>query len=211
MNKKIIIISGFSGVGKGTVLNELIKLNHSIEIVRSCTTRPPRMENEFYNFLPEHKFQQLFEEKEFLEVNSYGNYKYGTLKRELNGVFKTNKLPLLEIDYNGYSQVSGLNLYEIVSIFIVSDAYTILERINKRGKNTTEEIISRFENAINECWKINEYSFVLRNDDSIETAKQINNILNGLNPKDICFDSNKFCLDAISILENLKATTNNCI
>ena len=104
MEKRIIVISGFSAAGKTTVLAKLEDKNH-FELVKSHTTRPLRYEQEFYYSISKTKFEEMIKENKFIEYNNYaGNY-YGTSYEELNRVWNKDSIPILEIDPNGLLQI----------------------------------------------------------------------------------------------------------
>ena len=77
--KKIFIISGFSGSGKGTLVNKIMEKRSDIKVVKPYTTRPKRSEDDFYNFVSEAEFDELEKNNLLLESNTYNGFRYGRL------------------------------------------------------------------------------------------------------------------------------------
>ena len=179
---KIIVLSGFSGSGKGTLVNELLKRRNDFEVVRSCTTRKPRFENEFYTFLSEDEFNQLEKAGGLLEFNSYNGNKYGTPVREVERILGENKSVLLEIDVNGKKQVYASPAFgpdDRHSVFIVLDGRTLYERLKGRGTENNREIIGRLETALRESEHTDSYECILFNNDLEETVNNLEKYIDG--------------------------------
>ncbi len=167
--KKVIVISGPSGVGKTTIYKRLLNdFSRELEFSISATTRKPR-ENEIngvdYYFITEKEFMKKIEDGEFIEwANVYGNY-YGTLKSEIDRILK-KKHCLLDIDVQG-----GLNVKKIFKdnsflIFIKPPSMESLrERLYKRHLDDEETIKKRLDFAENEIKHSSSYDFIVINDD----------------------------------------------
>ncbi len=164
----LIVISGFSGVGKGTIIKELLKKwpeEYGLSI--SATTRKPREGEEDgreYFFLSREEFEKLIAEDKLIEYNEYnGNY-YGTLTDYVDGILKTGRNVILEIDYHG-----GLNVRkkfpQAYLIYVVpAHADQLPERLHKRGTETEEEILERLKQAVIETECLTSYDRVSVND-----------------------------------------------
>lgn len=180
MQKQMVVISGFSGAGKTTVIAKLEGKNH-LELVKSHTTRPLRHEQEFYYSISKTKFEELIKETKFIEYNEYaGNY-YGTSYEEINRVLNKNSIPILEIDTNGLLQLIEKTKdddIEIQTIFIVIDGDTLYDRLRKRGTENKEKIISRLKTALQEVEKLQMYQYVFLNKDIDTTVKDILRTIN---------------------------------
>ena len=140
MKSKLFVIAGPSGVGKGTIIKELLKNNDSLELSVSSTTRKPRP-NEIdginYNFLTEEEFQKAIDADEFLEWAVYNKNHYGTSKTVVDNALKNGKSIILEIEIQGAVQIME-KCKDAVFIFILPPSYEELEN-RLRGRNTEDE------------------------------------------------------------------------
>lgn len=167
----LLIISGPSGAGKGTVVSELIK-NGDYSLSISATTREPRQNEKdgvHYFFKTKEEFESLIKEKKLLEHACFcGNY-YGTLSEYVYGEIEKNKTVILEIEVQGAIQVK--NAYpDAVLVFLTPPNMKELEnRLIKRATETSEKIKLRLERAKEEFDIIDKYDYIVIND-SVETA-----------------------------------------
>jgi len=170
----LIVISGPSGAGKGTVCNAYIKRHPETMLSISTTTRTPRYnekEGVNYFFKDEEAFKAMIDNGEFLEyANVYGNY-YGTPRRFVLNKLMEGKDIILEIDIQGALQVKE-RFDEAVFVFIVPPTMDELKRrIVKRGTENTEKLYKRFQSAFEELNFINRYNYIVIND-TVESAVQ---------------------------------------
>ena len=178
--KKLIIITGPSGVGKGTVVKELLDRNREIWLSISATTRNPRMgekDGKNYYFMREERFKDMIDKKEFLEWAQFaGNY-YGTPLSTVNEKIEKGFIVLLEIEVEGAKQIKE-KFPEALSIFLLPPSKAELEkRIRNRGTEKEEAINRRLSRANYEIASSGEFDFVLTNHDVDETVKGVFKII----------------------------------
>ena len=179
--KKLIILTGPSGVGKGTVVKEILGKDKDIWLSISATTREPRegeKEGENYYFLNQDKFKEMIEQNLFLEWAQFaGNY-YGTPLSSVNEKIKKGFTVLLEIEVEGAKQIKE-KFPNSLSIFLLPPDKAELERrIRNRGTEKEEAIKKRLSRANYEISASNQFDFALTNYDVNETAKRIINLIN---------------------------------
>ena len=178
--KKLIIITGPSGVGKGTVVKELLDRNKDIWLSISATTRNPRIgekDGENYYFISDEKFKDMIDKKEFLEWAQFaGNY-YGTPLSTVNEKIEKGFIVLLEIEVEGAKQIKE-KFPEALSIFLLPPSKAELEkRIRNRGTEKEEAIDRRLSRADYEIASSDQFDFVLTNHDVDETVKGVFKII----------------------------------
>lgn len=202
---KLIVVSGFSGAGKGSIL-KFLKERSDIEIVRSITTRPQRSTDDYYEFVSVSEFERRLAAGEFLEANKYTSGYYGTPLDSVKQIMRSGRIPLLEIDCNGYRQVleSGyFSLDEICSIFVAADGIDLLSRFHARGTENIPQIISRLETAIIESNSTPLYKNLLINKYLRESVEKLRQILEGKTVRDE-FDIIAFQQETTEIITKLK-------
>lgn len=164
----LIIISGTTCAGKGTVIQELLKRNDNLHLSISYTSRSIRrgeVDGRDYYFVSPEEFQKRIEEGAFLEYAQvqYGCY-YGTPKKEIREMLEEGKDIILEIDVNGARQIKEL-YPETILIFIMAPSMEVVkERIKRRNAEDAEQIVKRFKRAYQEINEINKYNYVVVND-----------------------------------------------
>ncbi len=176
----LMVLSGPSGSGKGTVSKALMEKRDDIVFSVSATTRKPRVgeiDGENYFFLSEDKFQEMVEENEFLEHAFVHTNYYGTPKKFVMEEIEKGEIVLLEIDVQGALQIKK-NYKEAVFIFLLPPTMDELrDRIVKRGTETEEDINTRFTNAFKELDFVGEYDFFVVNDKVENAVKDIEAII----------------------------------
>ena len=178
MNRKgnLIIYSGPSGVGKGTVLKEALKKDSSIALSVSATTRSPRegeIDGVNYFFITEEEFLKKIERGEMLEYAMYnGNY-YGTPKDFVEKSLENGKNVVLEIEVQGAFKVKEI-MPEAVMIFLLPPSFRELRaRLEGRKTETREQIEGRLSAAGREIQKAHLYDFIIINNEVDETAEDL--------------------------------------
>lgn len=163
----LIVISGPSGAGKGTLCKEVLQHNPNIGYSTSCTTRLPRageVDGESYFFISKDKFEDMIGNNGFLEyARVYDNY-YGTPRKYVEERLSQGRDVILEIDIQGALKVKE-NFPEGVFIFIMPPSMDELKnRIRKRGSETEESLIKRFSSAFKEINYASQYNYIIIND-----------------------------------------------
>ena len=177
---KLFVLSGPSGVGKGTLrehaLNDIANLVYSI----SCTTRQPRpgeTDGVEYRFISHEKFKQDISDNLFLEYAHVHNDYYGTLKADVEDALNSGLDVLLEIDVQGALQVRE-KMPQAVLIFIAPPSVQELERrLINRNTESQEVIRTRLHNALRELELQDKYNHVIVNDDLERASQELRNII----------------------------------
>lgn len=188
---KLLVISGPSGVGKGTIIEKLQEMyqenNKKLYLSVSCTTRSPREGEKNginYYFISERKFKHRIKKNDFLEYNIYGTGKYyGTPKSTVLKYMKKGYDVILEIDVNGYKQIKE-NFKEAIGIFIMPpDINELYNRLRNRNTEDEEVINVRVETAKKEISEKDIYDYIIVNENgkSDEATKKIFDIMCDVN------------------------------
>lgn len=177
----LIIISGTTCAGKGTVIDRLIKKNDNLCLSLSYTSRSIRageVDGREYKFISHKEFEEKIKKGDFLEYAKvrYGEY-FGTPKEEVKKLLSTGKDVILEIDVQGAQQIKKM-FPETILIFIMAPSMEeVKRRIKARGKENNEQIIDRFQTAYREINEIPKYNYVVVNDEIDKAVAKIEAIL----------------------------------
>lgn len=164
----LIVISGPSGAGKGTICKSFLERNKGVVLSVSATTRSPRngeVDGVNYYFITKEEFKAKIGSNDFLEyAEVYDNY-YGTPKSNVEEMLESGKDVILEIDIQGALKVKE-NTQEGVFVFILPPSMEELkQRIIKRGSETEESLMKRFKSAYKEINFISKYNYAVVNDE----------------------------------------------
>lgn len=177
---KLVVFTGCSGVGKGTIMKELIKKNDNIKRSVSCTTRPPRKEDTegvTYYFISKERFNELIAEDGFLEHTVFCENLYGTPEKPVDELLEKGIDVFLEIEVDGGMQVMKKRP-DCLTIFVTPPSMEELERrLRKRGSEDEETIKQRMERAVEEMEYEKYYKYSVLNDDAIRAANEVLDIL----------------------------------
>ena len=176
---KLVVISGASGVGKGTVLAEMMKRRKDLYFSVSATTRPPRpseIDGFHYYFVTKEKFMEMIAQGQFLEYDAHADNYYGTPRQQAEEKRNRGHV-LLDIEPNGAKQVKEA-APEAILIFIMPPSMEELERrLRGRGDTSEEQITMRMARATWEMEQRHWYDHVVVNDDAVRCAEEILNII----------------------------------
>ncbi len=176
----LVIFSGCSGVGKNTVINNLISQNDGYGIMPTYTTRdrrPGEKDGVPYYFITDEEFEKKIANGDFYEYERVHNHYYGTSRQLLADSVASGKTLMKDIDVNG-----ALNLCEIlkgevkiVPLFLyVESADTLVERLVGRGEKDIELRLKRYEHEMS---KINHYSYIINNNSLENTSKLVDELI----------------------------------
>lgn len=178
--KKLFVISGSSGVGKGTVIKNFLGKNPNFKLSVSCTTRAKRPGEEHginYYYLSREEFMKSVERGEFLEWAEFSGNCYGTSKKFVEQGLKNNENILLEIDTQGALQVKE-KMKNAVLIFIMPPSLEELEkRLRGRGTETEEAIQKRLNTVKSEMENSKHFHYQVVNDEVDRAVEEIENII----------------------------------
>ncbi len=178
---RLFVVSGSSGVGKGTLLKALLTNNPEINLSISATTRQPRsgeVDGVSYFFMAKDDFLNAIENKEFLEWAEFnGNY-YGTKQSYVEKTLNKSEDLILEIETKGAKQIKE-KMPEAILIFILPPSTEELEK-RLRGRNTEDEtaIQNRLKEALREIECSKDYDYCVVNDDLDRALTELQGILN---------------------------------
>ncbi len=176
----LFVISGPSGVGKGTICKEIIKRHPELSVSVSATTRPMRAEDKdgvTYHFKTKNEFLKMIDENGFLEWTVYNDNYYGTPIAPVQNALESGRDFILEIEVDGAQNVRKA-FPDAVLIFIDAPSFDELKaRLMGRGSETEESINSRIERAGEEVLLKDKYDFVVVNDDLEKAISDIENII----------------------------------
>ena len=163
----LLVVSGPSGTGKGTLCERLLRSDPTIMFGVSATTRKPRegeIDGVHYHFIDEERFDKMLAEKAFLEHATVHGHRYGTPKDQVERASEEGRNILLDIDPQGALSVMSA-MPETVSIFILPPSYSALrERLHTRNTDDPDEILKRLSNAYGEVRLLKHYTYALVND-----------------------------------------------
>nr|WP_300824787.1 guanylate kinase [uncultured Schaedlerella sp.] len=202
----LIVVSGFSGAGKGTLMKELLK-NHpgQYTLSISATTRQPRDGEEDgreYFFTTTEEFEKMIAQDQLIEYARYVNNYYGTPRAYVEQKLEEGKDVILEIEIQGAMKVKEA-FPETVLLFVTPPtAGELKHRLTGRGTETEEVIDSRLRRAVEEADGMDQYDYLIINDDLERCAKELHDIIQGEHRKN--FRNTEFMEKIKQDLQRLK-------
>ena len=189
-NGKLVIISGFSGVGKGTIISQLMDRHKGDYVFSiSATTRKPRpgeQDGREYFFVSIDEFEKMIAEKKLLEYTRYGENYYGTIASQVDKLISHGKTVILDIEVNGMKQVRSIRDDALTVFVIPPSSDDLIGRLNERGTENKDQLLRRLARAIEEANFVGEYDFVLQNINLNEAVNELDEfVINGTNNLEI--------------------------
>ena len=177
----LIVVSGFSGAGKGTLMKELLKRYDNYALSVSMTTRAPRegeVDGESYFFVDKETFERTIAEDGLIEYASYcGNY-YGTPREYVEKCLQDGRDVILEIEIQGALKVKEKFPESLLLFVMPPSAAELKRRLEGRGTESPEVIRERLVRASEEAEGIENYEYLIINDDLDECVREMNDIIN---------------------------------
>ena len=176
MNNKLIVFSAPSGAGKTTLVKYILKTFSEIQFSISATSRKARGEErdgKDYYFLSSKEFKTRIKNDQFIEYEEvYGGNYYGTLKSEVDRIWKVKKIAIFDLDVVGGANLKGMFPDETLSIFVMPPSIEILRgRLIERGDVSKEEIDVRIKKAESELDYASKFDNIIINNDLEESKK----------------------------------------
>jgi guanylate kinase len=176
----LVVISGFAGVGKGSILNEMMKRHEGYAYSVSATTRSPRpgeTDGVNYFFISREKFKEMIEKGELLEYASYVENYYGTPRFYVERMMAEGRDVLLEIDIQGAMNIRK-SMPEAILVFVLPPSAGVLEqRLTGRGTETPELVKKRLARAAEEAAGVGGYDYIIVNDTIEESAEKLHQLI----------------------------------
>ena len=180
MNPFPIILSSPSGGGKTTIARELLNRRNDVGYSTSCTTRSPRSgerEGIDYYFLTRDQFLSRRQAGDFAECAEVHGNLYGTLKSEIARVLGSGKHVIMDIDVQGAAQIRQA-FPQAVTVFVLPpSAEVLLDRLRRRKTESPQGLVARLNSALHELRAVDDYEYVVVNDDLDRAVTQIGAIL----------------------------------
>jgi guanylate kinase len=179
----VIVVTGPSGAGKGTLIRELLERVPDLEVTVSATTRdrrPGEAEGREYRFLTGPEFLERIQQGEFLEYVTYvSGHRYGTLRAELDRIRENGHVPLLELETEGALRVKREE-EGAATIFISAAVDELERRLRERATESDGEIGERIALARDQLEQAGDFDHVVENDDLDRAVEELTRLVRGL-------------------------------
>ena len=182
MKRLLLVLSAPSGGGKTTIATKLLEARNDLGYSVSATTRATRngeQDGVHYHFLSRPEFERRQKNGEFVEWAEYGAQLYGTLKREIDGIFASGRHAVLDIEIEGARQIRK-NFSNSLQVFVLPpSAEVLVERLTGRNTENPDILRKRLTRASDELAAVAEYDYAVVNEDLDTAVEQIAAILDG--------------------------------
>ena len=178
----LIVVSGFSGSGKGTIMKELLKKYENYALSISATTRNPRVGEENgreYFFKTVEEFEKMIAKDELIEYAKYVDNYYGTPREYVEEQMKAGKDVILEIEIQGALKVREKFPDALLLFVTPPSAQELKKRLVNRGTETMDVIEFRMNRAKEEALGMDQYDYLIINDDLQECVEEVHRIIQG--------------------------------
>ena len=172
----LTVISGFSGVGKGTVVKQLLEQYNNYALSVSATTRQPRegeVDGVHYFFRSKQEFEEMIEKEELIEYACYVENYYGTPKEYVEQQLCKGKDVILEIELQGALKVKEKFPDTLLIFLIAPDADTLEKRLENRGTEDRETVAARLARAYEESASVSNYDYMIVNNQLEDCVQQV--------------------------------------
>ena len=176
----LIVVSGFSGSGKGTIMKEIMRRYDNYALSVSATTRKPRPgeeEGREYFFRSTEEFEKMIAKDELIEYARYVDNYYGTPRAYVEEQLEAGKDVILEIEIQGARKIREQFPNAVLLFVTTRDAQVLRERLVKRGTESQEVILQRLLRAVQESEGIEEYDYLVVNDRLDDCVAEIHSII----------------------------------
>ena len=176
----LVVVSGFSGAGKGTLMKELLKRYDNYALSISATTRAPRegeTDGKEYFFVTKEQFEKMRDERKLVEYAQYVNNYYGTPKEYVEQKMAEGKDVILEIEIQGALNVKRQYPDAILIFVVPPTAAELKRRLVSRGTETEEVIASRLKRALEESEEMEAYDYILVNDTVDQCVEELHHLI----------------------------------
>jgi guanylate kinase len=181
VRRRLFVVTGPSGAGKGTLIRKLVRERTDLEVAVSATTRarrPGEEDGRDYYFLTEHEFLRRVEAGDFVEHVEYvSGHRYGTLRNEVDRILASGRSAVLELETEGAKEVQRTSP-DAVSIFVQAPSFDELERrLRERATESAGEIGERLELARRQAEEAGDFDYVVTNDDLTRAVGELGAIV----------------------------------
>ncbi|MDD2958248.1 MAG: guanylate kinase [Lachnospiraceae bacterium] len=176
----LVVVSGFSGVGKGTLMKKLVEKYDDYALSISATTRDPRegeTDGREYFFHTKEEFQKMIDQEELVEYASYCDNFYGTPKKYVEDQMRQGRDVILEIEIQGALKIKAKYPDALLLFVMPPSAAELKERLVGRGTETEEVIAARLKRASEESDGMEAYDYMLVNDRLEECVEQMHTLI----------------------------------
>ncbi len=180
MNPFPIILSAPSGGGKTTIARHLLELRADVGYSVSCTTRAPRpreVDGKDYYFLSRDEFVRRRLAGDFAESAEVHGNLYGTLRSEISRVLGSGRHVIMDIDVQGARQIRDAFPASVTVFVLPPSGEVLLERLRKRKTESPQQLVSRLNSALHELRAVEEYEYVVVNDDLDQAVLRVGAII----------------------------------